>query len=160
MYVEFLFLLAVNLIVITFANETVTPNFESGPSRFLIYNGVISYTTFTVLKATTTTTTILTKTTTCTTSTMILSSCTTGRRRRGLFYDENENSVRHRRAGLFYDNEEVENQNGSVFLPFNSSRSVFKTFHSVLCIHFISVKKISLSAITFELSSSPGYTIV
>jgi hypothetical protein len=125
MHFIFLFFQIFSLIVITFANGNVTQNDESNPSRFLIHNGALSYTTFTVLKATTTKTTILTRTTTCTTSTTILSSCTTGRRRRGVFYDENEKSVRHRRAGLFYDTKEVENQDGSVFLPFYSSRSVF-----------------------------------
>jgi hypothetical protein len=137
MHFKFLFLLIVSLIVITFANENVTQSDESNPTRFLIYNGPVLYTTFTVLKATTTTITTLTRTTTCTTSTAILSSCTTGRRRRGLFFDENENRVRHRRAGLFYDHEEVENQDGSVFLPFNSSRSVF--FYFSFCFtHYIS----------------------
>jgi hypothetical protein len=138
MHNEFLSLLMViSFIVITFANEYVTQNDESNPQRFLIYNGAVSYTTFTVLKATTTKTTVLTRTTTCTTSTTILLSCTTGRRRRrGLFYDKNEINVRHRRAGIFYDDEEVNNEDGSVFLPFKSSRSDFLYFFSATCITF------------------------
>lgn len=132
MHVEYLCSLIVSVIVcsvVTLANENVTKKEDqpNNQSKFLIYNGALSYTTFTVLKATTTTTSILTRTTTCTTSTSILSSCTTGRRRRGLFYEENKNNVRQRHTGLFYDNDEIENKDGSVFLPF-SSRSDLSDF--------------------------------
>jgi hypothetical protein len=85
--------------------------------RFLIASSSFSFTTFTVLKVTTTTTSTFTSTTTCTTSTAVLSSCTTGRRRRGLFYDESKADSRHRRSGLFYLQEEVQNNDGTVFLP-------------------------------------------
>jgi hypothetical protein len=85
--------------------------------RFLIASSSFSFTTFTVLKVTTTSTSTFISTTTCTTSTAILSSCTTGRRRRGLFYDESKANSRHRRSGLFYHEEEVQENDGTVFLP-------------------------------------------
>lgn len=87
-------------------------------SRFLVFNGTsgISFTTFTVLKASTTITSTLTSTTSCTTSTAVLTTCTIGRRRRGLFYDDATTHNKHRR-GLFYNDDEVENKDGTVFLP-------------------------------------------
>lgn len=74
------------------------------------------FTTFTLILSTSTTTTVSTATTTCTTSTAALSTCSAGRRRRGLFYDENEVQGRARR-GLFYNEHEITNEDGSVFLP-------------------------------------------
>ena len=74
------------------------------------------FTTFTVILSTTTSTTTSSSTTTCTTSTAALSTCSAGRRRRGLFYDENEVQGRARR-GLFYNEHEITNEDGSVFLP-------------------------------------------
>jgi hypothetical protein len=109
------FIFSVAFLNFTYDNYAMAENLNS--SRFFVYNGSFSYTTFTVLKVTTTTTSIITKTTTCTTSTSILSTCTTGRRRRGLFYDESEANTRHRRAGLFYNEDEIENKDGTVFLP-------------------------------------------
>jgi hypothetical protein len=85
--------------------------------RFLIAGPSFSFTTFTVLKVTTTSTSTFTSTTTCTTSTAVLSSCTTGRRRRGLFYDETKAESRRQRSALFYLEDDVQNNDGTVFLP-------------------------------------------
>jgi hypothetical protein len=90
---------------------------SANQDRFLLASSSFSFTTFTVLKVTTTSTSTYTSTTTCTTSTAVLSSCTTGRRRRGLFYDESKANSRLRRSGLFYNEEEVQNNDGTVFLP-------------------------------------------
>uniref|UniRef100_A0A0P6DL46 Uncharacterized protein n=1 Tax=Daphnia magna TaxID=35525 RepID=A0A0P6DL46_9CRUS len=89
---------------------------EANSSRLFVYNGSFSFTTFTVLKASTTVTSTLTSTTTCTTSTAALTTCTIGRRRRGLFYDDAAAQGRNQR-GLFYNDEEVENKKGSSLLP-------------------------------------------
>jgi hypothetical protein len=102
-------------IVAALTTSVVTTNEGSEQQRFVLASSGISFTTFTVLKVTTTSTSTFTSLTTCTTSTAILSSCTTGRRRRGLLYDEGQ--TRHRRAGLFH-NEEVQNDDGNTFLPF------------------------------------------
>jgi hypothetical protein len=114
---EFLCALILSVIAISVANDgnnKVAPD-ASESSRLFVYNGSFSFTTFTVLKASTTTTSTLTSTTTCTTSSATLTTCTIGRRRRGLFYDEAGAQGRDRR-GLFYNDEEVESQDGSAFL--------------------------------------------
>ncbi|XP_057367582.1 uncharacterized protein LOC130688602 [Daphnia carinata] len=67
--------------------------------------------------ATTTTTSTVSTSTTCTTSTAALTTCTIGRRRRGLFYDEVQSAVGRQRRGLFYNDEQVENKDGTIFLP-------------------------------------------
>ncbi|XP_046644506.1 uncharacterized protein LOC124329488 [Daphnia pulicaria] len=69
--------------------------------------GRIFLSTFTVILSTVTSTTTVGSTTTCTTSTSALNTCSVGRRRRGLFYDDAENSGRARR-GLFYNDDEAE----------------------------------------------------
>ena len=112
MRIEFLCALIFSVVVISIATDNKSP---ANDSRFLIYNGRFSFTTFTVLKASTTVTSTLTSTTTCTTSSATLTTCTIGRRRRGLFYDEAASQGRDRR-GLFYNDEEVENKDGSTFL--------------------------------------------
>jgi hypothetical protein len=99
--------------VSVYATSAVDP---AKPERFLLSTGSISFTTFTVVKFSTTTTTTFTSTTSCTTSTAALTTCTIGRRRRGLFYDEAGAQGRDRR-GLFYTDDEVENKDGSAFLP-------------------------------------------
>lgn len=110
--------LCISAILSVFALQVLAAK-EGSPNqdRFLIASSSFSFTTFTVLKVTTTSTSTFTSTTTCTTSTAVLSSCTTGRRRRGLFYDESKANSRHRRSGLFYHEEEVQNNDGTVFLP-------------------------------------------
>ena len=113
MRIEFLCALIFSVIVISIATDNKPP---ANDSRFLIYNGSFSFTTFTVLKASTTITSTLTSTTTCTTSSATLTTCTIGRRRRGLFYDEAASQGRDRR-GLFYNDEEMENKDGSALLP-------------------------------------------
>jgi len=62
------------------------------------------FTTFTLIVGSQTSTTTVTSVTTCTTSTATLTTCTAGRRRRGLFYDEDSPRVRR---GLFYREDEV-----------------------------------------------------
>jgi hypothetical protein len=84
--------------------------------KFLINTGSITFTTFTVVNYSTTITWTFTWTTSCTTSTAAKTTCAIGRRRRGLFYDETSAKGRDRR-GLFYTDEEVDNQDGSAFLP-------------------------------------------
>nr|CAH0108606.1 unnamed protein product [Daphnia galeata] len=69
--------------------------------------GRIFLSTFTVILSTVTSITTIGSTTTCTTSTAALNTCSVGRRRRGLFYDDAENSGRARR-GLFYNDDEAE----------------------------------------------------
>ncbi|XP_046642708.1 uncharacterized protein LOC124327753 [Daphnia pulicaria] len=103
----FVFVLATAALV---SSETATKD------RFLTSAG-FSFTTFTLIKSTSIFTSTTIVTTTCTTSTSILATCTTGRRRRGLFYDESADQFRHRRAGLFYNDENVENKDGTAFLP-------------------------------------------
>uniref|UniRef100_A0A0P6DBQ8 Uncharacterized protein n=1 Tax=Daphnia magna TaxID=35525 RepID=A0A0P6DBQ8_9CRUS len=112
---EFLFSLIFSIVVISFVNGNQGTT-EANSSRLFVYNGSFSFTTFTVLKASTTVTSTLTSTTTCTTSTAALTTCTIGRRRRGLFYDDAAAQGRNQR-GLFYNDEEVENKKGSSLLP-------------------------------------------
>ena len=122
MQVEFLCALILNTVVFSIASDSnVSPTQDS--STFLNYNGSFSFTTFTVLKASTTITSNLTSTTTCTTSSATLTNCTIGRRRRGLFYDEAASRGRDRR-GLFYNDEDVESKDGSAFLPAIAKRLV------------------------------------
>ncbi|KAI9564019.1 hypothetical protein GHT06_007757 [Daphnia sinensis] len=112
---EFLFSLICTIVVASFVNGSQGTT-EVSSSRIFIYNGSLSFTTFTVLKTSTTVTATLTSTTTCTTSTAALTTCTIGRRRRGLFYDEAASQGRNRR-GLFYNDEEVGNKEGTSLLP-------------------------------------------
>ncbi|XP_057370968.1 uncharacterized protein LOC130691942 [Daphnia carinata] len=112
---EFLFSLIFSIVVASFVNGSHGTT-EANSSRIFIYNGSLSFTTFTVLKTSTTVTSTLTSTTTCTTSSAALTTCTIGRRRRGLFYDEAASQGRNRR-GLFYNDEEIQNKEGSSFLP-------------------------------------------
>jgi hypothetical protein len=84
--------------------------------RFLVASSTFSFTTFTLIKISTTTTSTFTTTSTCTTSTAALTTCTVGRRRRGLFYDQ-DGSRGLQRRGLFYNEDEVENKHGNIFLP-------------------------------------------
>ena len=116
---EFFCALILSVVVATFAGDKAAAPVDEkkDDGRFFVYSGTgVTFTTFTVLKTTTTTTSTFTTTTTCTTSTSALTTCTVGRRRRGLFYDEGANNGRNRR-GLFYNDEEVENKEGSAFLP-------------------------------------------
>jgi hypothetical protein len=131
---EFLCALILSVIAISVANDgnnKVAPD-ASESSRLFVYNGSFSFTTFTVLKASTTTTSTLTSTTTCTTSSATLTTCTIGRRRRGLFYDEAAAQGRDRR-GLFYNDEEVASQDGSAFLPAVARRFVSIILYRIFC---------------------------
>jgi hypothetical protein len=102
-------------IVIAFATSSAVLKNEK--ERFLVSASSISFTTFTLIKSRTTVSSTITLTTTCTTSTATLLTCTTGRRRRGVFYDEAETNSRHRRAALFYKEEDIDNNEGTIFLP-------------------------------------------
>ncbi|XP_046451279.1 uncharacterized protein LOC124199504 [Daphnia pulex] len=119
MYFNLPILVLLCLIVFSVASiEGAKTERVTDDSRFLVFNGTtgISFTTFTVLKASTTITSTLTSTTSCTTSTATLTTCTIGRRRRGLFYDDASTQGRNRR-GLFYNDDEADNKDGTVFLP-------------------------------------------
>lgn len=72
-----------------------------------------SFFTLTVTMSTTSTTVISTSYVTCTTTTAAISYCTaSGRRRRGVPIPKNKEG-----RGLFYNEEEVEGDDGNIFLP-------------------------------------------
>lgn len=121
---EILSALILSVLVATYAVETEPSPAKPEDSRLFVYSGSgITFTTFTVIKATTTRTSTLTSTTICTTSTAALSTCTVGGRRRGLFFDESASRAGARR-GLFYDDAEVDGKDGHVFLPSPEKRLV------------------------------------
>lgn len=78
--------------------DTSDPSLQSEPRFF--------YTTLTLTLSTVTSTSVVVASTTCTTSTAALIACVAGRRRRGI------------EQGLYYD--ESTNQEGSIFLPYES----------------------------------------
>jgi len=101
------------LMAIAFASaQQVVPKVNNEERSFF------NFTTFTLIKSTTTTTSTFTSTTTCTTFTGTLTTCSAGRRRRGLFYDEDSNRARR---GLFFN--EDDNKETSAFLASPSKKS-------------------------------------
>lgn len=114
---EFICALILSVVVATFAGDkAAAPSDEKkDDGRLFVYSGTgVTFTTFTLVRSTVTTTSTFISTTTCTTSTSALTTCTAGRRRRGLFYDESSSRARR---GLFYNDDEIENKDGSAFLP-------------------------------------------
>jgi len=91
------------LVLATVANAQVT---SKNDERSFFGTG-LTWTTFTLIKSTTTSTSTLTSTITCTTSTGTLTTCSAGRRRRGLFYDDSQGTLRARK-GLFFSDDAVE----------------------------------------------------
>ena len=124
---EILLLLVLSVVSSYARTAAVEPSKADEPRKFVSISNLFSFTTFTVIKATTTSTSTLTSTTTCTTSTAALSTCTVGGRRRGLFFGESASRAGARR-GLFYDDAEVDQKDGHVFLPSLEKRLMIVCF--------------------------------
>ncbi len=96
--------------------------------------GRVFLNTFTVILSTVTSITTIATTTSCTTSTSSLQTCSVGRRRRGLFFDDDENQGRARRH-LFYNDDQDESS--SISLP---AKRWFNILYYIWQIYFDSSK--------------------
>jgi hypothetical protein len=98
---------AIFIAVIAFNNTSANSNIEENEGRVFL-------STFTVILSTVTSITTIATTTSCTTSTAALRTCSVGRRRRGLFHDDDENQGRARRGLFFNDDDDA---SSSIYLP-------------------------------------------